>query len=99
MGGVRDKCSILTFCTFSLYHADCYIMLTLSPVDNHSGCVPEEIIESIPPAEAAVEFTELLLHFLMKTLLPYEGIQLEDGIEELSDATWYTISECILLMS
>lgn len=35
----------------------------------------------------------------MKTLLPYEGIPLEDGIEQLSDATWYTISECFLLMS
>ena len=35
----------------------------------------------------------------MKTLLPYEGIPLEDGIEQLSDATWYTISVCLLLMS
>lgn len=61
--------------------------------------MPEELIKSIAPAEAAVEFTELLLHFLMKTLLPYEGLLLEDGIEQLSVATWYTISECFLLLS
>lgn len=35
----------------------------------------------------------------MKTLLPYEGIPLEKAHEQLSDATWYTISECFLLMS
>lgn len=84
-----------------MYHADCHNVhsITLPPVDDHSDCLPEELIESISPAEAAVEFTELLLHFLMKTLLPYEGIPLEDGIKQLSDATWYTISECFLLIS
>ena len=61
--------------------------------------LPEDVLESISPAEAAVEFTELLLRFLMKTLLPYEGIPLEEGFEQPSDATWYTISECILLIS
>ena len=84
-----------------MYHADCHNVhsITFPPVDNHSDCLPKELVESISPSEAAVEFTELLLNFLMKTLLPYEGIPLEDGIEQLSDATWYTISECILLIS
>ena len=72
-------------------------MLYYDTVDCDS--LPEEVLESISPAEAVVEFTELLLRFLMKTLLPYEGIPLEEGLEELSDATWYTISECFLLMS
>lgn len=57
------------------------------------------MLESLPQAEATAEFTELLLHYLTRTLLPYEGIPLEHGFEQLSDATWYTISECILLIS
>lgn len=61
--------------------------------------MPKECLDSFPCAEAALEFTELLLGFLMKTLLPYGGIPLEEGIEQLSEATWYTISECILLIT
>lgn len=82
-----------------------HVMILLSHINNYmfidfqTDGLPEEFLASISPAEAAVEFTELLLRFLMKTLLPYEGIPLEKGRKELSDATWYTISECCLLMA
>lgn len=51
------------------------------------------------PAEAAAEITELLLKYLIQTILPYEGIPMEDGLKQLSEATWFTVSECILLLS
>ena len=57
------------------------------------------MLESLPEAEAAAAFTDLLLHYLIRTLLPYEGTPLEHGFEELSEATWYTIGECISLIS
>ena len=56
------------------------------------------MLESLPEAEAAAEFTDLLLHYLIRTLLPYEGTPLEHGFEELSESTWYTIGECISLI-
>lgn len=54
--------------------------------------------KSAPLASSAIELTELFLQYLTKTLLVYEGIPLEDGLE-LPEATWFNICECILLMS
>lgn len=53
----------------------------------------------MPPAEGALDLTELLLRYLVKTILPYEGISLNDGFEKLSEASWFTVSEAILVVT
>lgn len=35
----------------------------------------------------------------MRTILPYEGIPLRNGAKDLSEAVWFNITECILLLS
>ena len=59
----------------------------------------ESVFEAVSPAEASAEVTELFLKYLIQTVLPYEGIAMEDGLKQLTEATWFTISECILLLS
>ena len=56
-------------------------------------------LEESPESEAAVEFTEFLLHYLIRTLLPYENIPLESGLSQLTESTWYTISSSIMLIA
>lgn len=58
-----------------------------------------EFINTQSESEAAIEFVEILLRYLMRTALPYEGIPFEDGISDLSHATWFNLGECILLFS
>lgn len=57
------------------------------------------VFNVLPQREATIEFVELLLRYLLRTVLPYEGISLENSANDLSDSTWFNISECILLLS
>ena len=49
--------------------------------------------------EAAVEFTEVLLRYLMRTLLPYENLPLSDGFSQLPESTWFSISVSVMLVA
>ena len=62
-------------------------------------CLTKEKFRMVSSAEQTFEFIEFLLHYLIKTLLPYEGLPLEDGYKLLPEKTWFTMSECILLIS
>ena len=49
--------------------------------------------------EAAVDFTEFLLRYLIRTLLPYEYLPFEDGFSQLPESTWFSISTSIMLIA
>lgn len=49
--------------------------------------------------DAAVEFTEVLIRYLMRTLLPYDNLPLSDGFSQLPDSTWFSISVSITLVA
>lgn len=59
-----------------------------------------ETFNTLPQREATIEFVEILLKYLLRTVLPYERIpSLDHSISDLSDAAWFDLSECILLLS
>ena len=76
-------------------------------VYSHSDCtctyyLSDELsqgLERPSQDEAAVEFTEVLLRYLMRTLLPYENLPLDDGFSQLPESTWFSISVSIMLVA
>lgn len=76
-------------------------------VYSHSDCtctyyLSDELSQGLERSsqdEAAVEFTEVLLRYLMRTLLPYENLPLDDGFSQLPESTWFSISVSIMLVA